>query len=198
MAKRKTYDWEAIEAEYRAGQLSIKAIARKHGCSDGTIRYRAKQNGWTRDLTKKVQDEVKKELLRDPLRGETRGSEKQIIEEAGKRGADVVRFHRKGISNALQGLETLTVALDSAIDRQRSLETALDAEKELDNGDTAPDLGAYLNNLSKSTSIAVQLSLAWKNYITLERQAYNLDDKDAGEDKNTMIIHDPTRPDMDL
>lgn len=47
-------DWEAIESAYRAGSLSIRAIAEKHGVSHTAINNRAAKEGWQRDLTQKV------------------------------------------------------------------------------------------------------------------------------------------------
>ena len=52
LAKRKKIDWEGINREYRAGQVSISLIADAYGCSEGTIRKKAKKEGWKRDLTK--------------------------------------------------------------------------------------------------------------------------------------------------
>jgi predicted DNA-binding protein YlxM (UPF0122 family) len=43
-------DWEAIEREYRAGQLSVREIARQYAVSEGAIRKRAKAEGWERAL----------------------------------------------------------------------------------------------------------------------------------------------------
>lgn len=39
-------DWGAIEHEYRAGKLSIRAIAGKYGVSDRGIGKKAKKLGW--------------------------------------------------------------------------------------------------------------------------------------------------------
>lgn len=41
-------DWAAIEIDYRAGQLSNRALAEKYGVSDTAIRKRAKQAEWTK------------------------------------------------------------------------------------------------------------------------------------------------------
>ncbi|MFT8245208.1 terminase [Roseomonas sp. BN140053] len=49
MTDRAETDWEAVEAEYRAGQRAIRQIARRHGLSDTAIRKRAKAGGWVRD-----------------------------------------------------------------------------------------------------------------------------------------------------
>lgn len=42
--KRRKVDWEKVEAEFRAGDLSIREIAKRHGISDTAIRKKAK--GW--------------------------------------------------------------------------------------------------------------------------------------------------------
>jgi uncharacterized protein YjcR len=55
-------DWEAIEREFRLGQLSIKEIARQYGVSDTAIRKRARKRGWVRDPTDQVRAAVNAEI----------------------------------------------------------------------------------------------------------------------------------------
>ena len=43
-------DWAAIEAEYRAGQKSVRAIAADHGVSHQAISKRARLLGWQREV----------------------------------------------------------------------------------------------------------------------------------------------------
>ena len=57
------HDWDAIEREYRAGQLSIKELARQHKLSDTAIHKRAKAKGWTRDLSSAVRTRVRESLV---------------------------------------------------------------------------------------------------------------------------------------
>lgn len=47
-AKKTATDWPAIEAEYRAGKQSIRAIAEWFSISDTAIRKEAKKRGWVR------------------------------------------------------------------------------------------------------------------------------------------------------
>lgn len=47
-AKKTATDWPAIEAEYRAGKQSIRAIAEWFQISDTAIRKEAKKRKWTR------------------------------------------------------------------------------------------------------------------------------------------------------
>ena len=46
--RKRKIDWRGIEADYRAGILSLREIAARHGCTEGAIRKRAKRDGWTR------------------------------------------------------------------------------------------------------------------------------------------------------
>lgn len=48
MTKRNAIDWGAIEADYRAGTLSNRQIADRHGVSESAIRKRAKDGEWVR------------------------------------------------------------------------------------------------------------------------------------------------------
>jgi uncharacterized protein YjcR len=41
-------DWLAIERDYRAGLLSLRALGEKHGCSHSTIANFASRHGWAR------------------------------------------------------------------------------------------------------------------------------------------------------
>ena len=47
-AKKTATDWPAIEAEYRAGKQSIRAIAKWYSISDAAIRKEAKKRKWER------------------------------------------------------------------------------------------------------------------------------------------------------
>ena len=58
-------DWEAVEREYRAGQLSNRMIAEKHGISDTAIRKRAKRDRWERERAARQQEPVR--LVSDEL-----------------------------------------------------------------------------------------------------------------------------------
>ncbi|MBP2233095.1 hypothetical protein J2847_006430 [Azospirillum agricola] len=48
MTKRKDIDWSAIEADYRTGNYSNRALAAKHGVSEAAIRKKAGEAGWVR------------------------------------------------------------------------------------------------------------------------------------------------------
>ena len=52
--KKTAPDWERIEADYRAGLLSVREIAASQGITHGAINKRAKRDGWERDLSAKI------------------------------------------------------------------------------------------------------------------------------------------------
>ncbi|MFT8944401.1 MAG: terminase [Acetobacter pasteurianus] len=54
MPKKTDTDWHAIEADFRAGALSNRQIAKKHGVAESTLRKRIASGGWVRTSAQKV------------------------------------------------------------------------------------------------------------------------------------------------
>jgi len=175
MGKRKT-DWEAIKREWRAGQLSIKEIARQHGISDAAIhqkKNRDKKNGkpWgERDLSSQVRKRVNAKVIsvsEDVSANNV--SEDEIIEQAAERGKDVIMLHRKDIK-ALRQLEAQLI--DEIIGKPKKLYITQYqgniVQKEV--GLTAAERSLAANNLANVQHKRIQL----------ERQAFNLDDNKGG------------------
>lgn len=48
--RRRDIDWAAMRQDYRAGVLSLRKMALKHGCSHSAIANFASRNGWSRDV----------------------------------------------------------------------------------------------------------------------------------------------------
>jgi hypothetical protein len=46
--KRKTTDWAAVEADFRAGIIAIREVGRRHGVSHTAVNKRAAAEGWVR------------------------------------------------------------------------------------------------------------------------------------------------------
>jgi len=46
--RNRAIDWLAIERDYLSGQLSLRALGKKHGCSHSTIANFASRHGWRR------------------------------------------------------------------------------------------------------------------------------------------------------
>jgi hypothetical protein len=156
---KKQIDWEAIEREYRAGQLSIREIARQNDISDASIRKKAKKEGWERDLSEKIRQKTNNELVRIEVRDQMRTSNtREIIEEAAARGVEVVRSHRKMIS--------------------RLLEIGGNIMQELEN-EYKPNNETPLLDARSKADLYRSLGQVMAKVIPLERQAFNLDAKET-------------------
>lgn len=154
-------DWEAIERAYRAGQLSVRAIAERYGVNHSTILKRARKEGWQRDLTEQVRTATKQKVTTAVT---TKGNQSpvvtdaEIVEEASEAGAAVVLAHMvdlsqwRGIANKLRAaLAEMDVTEENLDKFARSLNAGVDAQLKVIKG---------------------------------ERQAYSLDDGSPPEDKH--------------
>ena len=65
MGRRSDIDWEKIERLYRIGSMTTMEIATSCGVADSSIRLKAKQLGWSRDLTDAVRTATKAALIAD-------------------------------------------------------------------------------------------------------------------------------------
>ena len=70
--KKPQVDWERIESDYRAGQLSLREIAGIHGLTEGAVRKRAKRDEWIRDLAAKVRARSEELVRKQAVRSEVR------------------------------------------------------------------------------------------------------------------------------
>ncbi|MDA3833669.1 MAG: hypothetical protein PF495_09750 [Spirochaetales bacterium] len=121
MEKRKNFDWEYIEREFVAGQLSIMEIARQAGCSRQAISKRAARQGWSRDLTGQVNKKIKATLLagnetdghkpRDEALARARVD--QALDIAARRGVAVIRDHQALISSLIKQVQDVITRLGS-------------------------------------------------------------------------------------
>ncbi|WP_454863348.1 hypothetical protein [Pseudomonas hormoni] len=153
-------DWEAIERAYRAGALSLRGIADKYDTNEGTIRSRAKKNGWLRDLTAQVRTATKEKLSRNTSRTDFTREDEQIIDEASDEAASIVLAHRadlgqwRDISSKLRlALSGIAVTEDNLGDFSRALNAGVDAQLKVIKG---------------------------------ERQAYNMDADAGGSDSDEL------------
>jgi len=114
-------DWERIEAEYRAGVLSLREISSRHeGVNHVAIARKAKKEGWVRDLRNKIinlaDDLVTKQTVTASVTKEASVTEKSVVEANAQAIADVRLSHRADISrnkklclNLLEELESQTI-----------------------------------------------------------------------------------------
>ncbi|MEG1681326.1 MAG: hypothetical protein RR326_14615 [Stenotrophomonas sp.] len=182
-------DWEAIERAYRAGALSIRTIAERHGVSDTAIRKKAKALNWTRDLSDQVRKEVRSKLVRGEVRNDQGANcelDAEIIEEAAEEGARVVRSHRRDIRKATNLANLLMDDLLSTIQRREEIEEDIEAETSEDNNGMRRASMLAAVSLPSNSKTLFQLSSAMKNLQVLERQAYSLDEKEKTDEADEL------------
>ena len=173
-------DWEAVQSQYRTGVLSIREIARQHGTSDTAVRKKARAEGWLRDLTGRVGEQVRGALVRSPVRSlHARGSavrtEREIVESAAAIVVAVVREHRTQIASGQDIVQALMDQLMQAVGGRAALEAKVDAlSKDELQGQSRAALKQALSLASHAATVR-DLSNAMKNLIGLERQAFSVD-----------------------
>ncbi|WNY87240.1 hypothetical protein [Leclercia adecarboxylata] len=175
-------DWEAIESAYRAGVMSLREIASQHGISEGAIRKRAKRDEWSRDLNAKVKeladDLVRKAEVRKQVRSETALSERVLIEATAEVIATVRMEHRGDICRARTLANVLLDELEAECADVESLRTLgqmmLDSDE---NGrDRLNELYHAIISMPERVKSMKALSETLKDLISLERQAYSMDE----------------------
>lgn len=174
-------DWEAIEAAYRAGLMSVREIASQHGITHGAINKRAKRDGWERDLKAKIKAKaealVSKRQVSTQVSTERALSERILIEANAEVIANVRMEHRGDIRRA----RSITNALFDELGAECADIAALEKLGELmadpdDNGrDKLNEIYHAVISLPERVKSVKALSEALKNLIGLERQAYDID-----------------------
>ena len=119
MAKRRRIDWEAVERDYRSGQLSLRQIAGLHGCSDGAIRKRAKKHKWRQDLTEEVRKETAAILAEEELEPDHRTTQRDVIDHAAARAVGVIREQRTKLLELNQTRNTLLGKLNTELEKEK-------------------------------------------------------------------------------
>jgi hypothetical protein len=179
--KRNKIDWESIEKEYRAGQLSIREIARQHSCSDAAIHKKAKLKGWERDLTKRIQQRVSTKLVSEEVSdANANQNENEIIEEMANRNVAAIKLMRQDIEN-LRVIE------------QRYINELNGEPKKLWIGQYKGEIVEKEVSLTVTERAIAAANLANVQHkrIALERQARNIDQKSptGSEDDPFYVKH---------
>lgn len=187
-------DWERIESDYRAGVLSLREIAAANGITHGAVNKRAKRDRWSRDLAAKIKakaDElVSKQAVSTAVSTARAATERQIIEANAERIAQVRSEHRGDIQRVRSLALNLLGELEGQSANLEDLATLGELLREPDeNGqDRRNDL--YLKIISTPSRIdsAKKVAETLKHAITMEREAYGLDDKKPVEPPGEITI----------
>ncbi|WP_175952862.1 hypothetical protein [Burkholderia sp. BCC0405] len=179
--KKAPPDWERIEADYRAGVLSLREIAASQGVTEGAIRKRAKRDDWARDLAGKVRakaDElVRRELVRSAVRtGSDAYSEKEIVAANGEAVAAIEIGQRKDIGRARTLAMSLLAELEHETDNFELFEELGEILRSEDDRGQDKRNDIYQKVISSAGRIDSMKKLAdtLKTLVGLQREAYGL------------------------
>ncbi len=187
MVSKQAFDWEAIERDYRAGLLSVREIAGRHGCTHTAIGKRAKAEGWGRDLKAKIRAKAdalvsRREVSRVstvlPVK-----TEQQIIEANAEVIVNVRMAHRSDIRRSRGLANKLLDELEHLTDNRELFEQLGELMRKPDDfgNDRLNDLYHKIIALPNRSKIMRELADTLKVLIALERQAYNLDEQQHEE-----------------
>ena len=131
-----TPDWERIEADYRAGILSLREIAEKHPETNHVaISRKAKKEGWVRDLSEKIKTKAEKLVTEKTVTASVTAnsniSEAEIIESNAQAVANVIIGHRGDIRKLKDIKERLAGELEVMPIDDENLLTGIKALKDL-------------------------------------------------------------------
>ncbi|WP_289020391.1 hypothetical protein [Desulfobacter postgatei] len=196
MAKRKLINWDYIEPLYRIGALSNYEIAAqyseihkdsetwKQSITESVIRKQARLKGWKKNLADRVKIQVRENLVRGKG-AHAYKTDSEIIHQAAETGSNVVLRHREEISALIEHENRL---LDELGDEPTKVHVSSYQGEVIETV-----LGLTVREKAETLKA---LSAVRAQRISLEREAYNLDDPETDEDKimkRTRIVRRKTR-----
>lgn len=177
-------DWERIEQLFRAGLLSVREIASACGVSHTAINKRAKAEGWERDLKAKIKAKadslVSKREVSSKVSTEQLATERGIVEANAEVIANIRMAHRSDITRSRRIANKLLDELEAMTDENGTLRELIDQMKDDEGPAALLEAAEKMASLPGRSKIIKELSETLKNLITLERQAYDLEN--AGSD----------------
>ena len=172
----KAIDWESVETLYRAGAASLRAIGKQFSVSEAMIRKKAKESGWERDLTERVRNKVRSELVRTQVEEvrTTRNlrTEAEVVEAVADFQVEVLRTHQV---LAQRGRRVTQIGMDElemhATDRAELMEKISQTEDLEERKRLRNQMAATFPGWISQVAAAGNMARSW---ITLEREAFNI------------------------
>ena len=196
MGYRLKVNWERVELAYRANVKTVAQIAKEFGLKDSTLRSRAKRNGWSRDLGKRIRLEADNIVNANAVKrevGRLESMDNATVEENAKLTASIRISHREDIGKARALSMMLLDDLKAQVgtENRKRLEDLFIAALKAEVID-ASALEAYERVTSISNHMRTLKDLAdiMTKFVALERQAYGLDDtENLPVDALTSLLH---------
>lgn len=189
--KKAATDWEEVERLYRADLRTNAQLAAQFNVHVSTVARRAKKHGWTKDLKQRIKERTNALVQKRAV--QALASDDQTIEENAQINANIRMTHRKDIGDARSIAMTLLDDLKAQIgadNRQRLEDLFIAALKANAIDESALEAYERVTSLSNHVRVMKDLADTMTKLVTLERQAYGLDDEDnSPADALTTLLH---------
>jgi hypothetical protein len=193
--EKATPDWERVEADYRAGLLSVREIAVSQGVSHTAIGNRARKEGWTRDLRAKVKAKAdslvaKREVAKQVAAANVE-TERQLVNATAQVIADVRMTHRTDILRFRRLVLDLLAELEAETGNPGLFDELGELLRSEDDKGQDKRNDIYRKVITSASRIDSMKKLAdtLKTLIGLEREAYSITDDRVtdGADKAELL-----------
>lgn len=188
--ERKAFDWERIEADYRAGIKTLRQIADEHSITHGAINKRAKRDGWTRSLKAKIQARAEALVSKRAVSSlVSKATEQEVVAANAHLQADIIMAQREDVPRARALVSKLFAKLEALTDNEDLVEQVTLA---LESGDMEKlaDAARKVSAIPMLVKCVADLMGALKNAITLERQVFGIGDGSEGGDVKLTFSND--------
>lgn len=190
--RRPNADWIAIERDYRTGQFSNRELGRIHGVSDVAVLKRARKYEWKKDVAPAVAQEISARLATDAVSGTVSAANtKEIIDAAAARGVEIVRGHRVTIQRGQALVNLLFGQLEEAATMRADIEEMIENETAGDEDTKRRNMMLKAVSLPAHAGVIKDLGNALGKLVFLERQAFNIDGRGAGDQGANGVLRMP-------
>ena len=154
---RRKVDWEAVERDYRATQMTLRELGAKHRCDHAAIARKASKGEWKKDLTYAVRKATNAKLVEQAVNSVVNDRQQavtNVVLAAAEMNKQVIMGHRQRLGDLSDAVEQAKAKLLS--------------------------LGASVGDI-REAAVFVQgvanLASATKLLIEQERKAFDLDEQ---------------------
>lgn len=192
-SSRRKVDWDAVERDFRATQMTLRELGAKHQADPAAIHRKSKQNGWTRDLTPAVRQATTAALIQSAVNEQVNASQQEVnntVLVVAELNKQVILGHRadvKSLRNLTAGLMAELAQSALAATEQDELAALLVTLQsgEVMTGDRLTKAQALVRKsleLPGRIASAKALAETFTRLQLLERTAFGLDEKTPPED----------------
>jgi hypothetical protein len=186
-------DWERVEADYRAGILSVREIAAAQGISHTAVMKRAKAAGWERDLRARIEAKaealVAKQAAAVVSTEVAVATEKAIVDANAQVVADVRLRHRKDLVRAHGVAAKMLAELEGQTDEPGLIEQVKEALAASDSDQRRlQEAWQRVMSLPARVDTLKKLADAMRILIDKEREAYGMESKGGNLGEGTFQV----------